>query len=207
MNDFYNLEGIVPIDSFPWEEIRLGIAKSIKNASIFYGHDHSNSKNLTQEQYVWYQAISKKEKIKGLDILLTAAKTWHDAWYKLGVNLHWYPADNLRHFPLLQQWIKNSGIFKETGRQIIFIQIQGSNTPEHVDQNFDAIPAEYKRAPEFLWITEKDGKKLFVNNTETGNIVWFNSFKPHYTAPADGLRWSLRIDGYFTDEFKSKLKI
>ncbi len=195
------------MDSFPWEEVKLGIARSFKNASIFYGHDSLNSKNLTQEQYAWYRAISNKEKLKGLDILLTAATTWNDAWYKLGVSSHWSPTNNFRHFPSLQKWIQDSNIFKETGRQIIFIQMQESNTPEHVDQNFDAIPAEYKRVPEFLWITEQGGKKLFVNNVETGNVVWFNSFKPHYTAPASGLRWSLRIDGYFTDEFKNKLKI
>lgn len=209
MNDFYNLDGIVDMQNFPWEEIKLGIAKSTKKASIFYGYNTAsdNPGGLEPEQVSWYKAIKNKESLKGMDILLSTAKTWRGAWYKLGYRDCWMPTENLVHFPLLLRWIKDSDIFREIGRLIIFIQLQGSCTPEHVDENFDRIPAEYKKIPEFIWITEQGGKRLFVNNTQAGNVVWFNSFVPHSTAVEDGVRWSLRIDGIFTEEFKTKLKI
>lgn len=209
MNDFYNLSGIVSMHDFPWEEIKLGIAKSTKKASIFYGHNTAsdNPGKLTAEQTAWYKAIKNQQPLKGMDILLTSAKTWNDAWYKLGYKDHWLPTENLIHFPELQTWINKSKIFSETGRQIIFIQLQGTCTPVHVDENFNKIPEEYKKMPEFIWITEPNGKKLFVNNQETGNITWFNSFIPHGTEVSNGVQWSIRIDGIFSSEFKEKLKI
>jgi hypothetical protein len=209
MNDFYNLDHVINTDTVPWEEIKLGIAKSTKKASIFYGHDNArnNPTGLNLEQTAWYKSITDKKPLKGVDILLTAAKSWHDAWYKLGLGDHWAPTENLKHFPLLQQWISDSGIFKETGRQIIFIQMQSACTPEHVDENFDNIPEGYKKVPEFIWLTEPDGKRLFVNGKQTSNVAWFNSFRPHYTIPEDGVRWSIRIDGVFTEEFKEKIKL
>lgn len=209
MNDFYNLDSIVDMQHFPWEEIKLGIAKSTKKASIFYGHNTpgDNPGSLTPEQAVWYTAIKNKQSLKGMDILLTTARTWHDAWYKLGHTAHWKATENLSHFPQLQQWIKDSNVFRETGRLIIFIQLQGTCTPVHVDENFDRIPEEYKKIPEFIWISEQDGKRLIVNKQRTSNIVWFNSFVPHNTEIEEGIRWSLRIDGIFTDEFRGKLKL
>lgn len=207
MNDLYDLSGIVDMQNFPWEEVRLGIARSTKKASIFYGYNNDNPGGLTPEQATWYKAIKNKQPLKGMDILLTKANTWHDAWYKLGYGNHWTNTENMIHFPQLQQWVKNSNIFSETGRQIIFIQLQGACTPIHVDENFDRIPEEFKRVPEFIWITEQDGKQLFVNDKRASNVSWFNSFAPHNTAIDNGIKWSLRIDGVFTEEFRGKLKL
>lgn len=35
---------------------------------------------------------------------------------------------------------------------------------------------------------------------------WFNSYAEHYTLPESGIRWSVRIDGQFSNDFKEKLK-
>lgn len=206
MKDIYDLTGIVDTRTFPWDEIPLGIAKSGKKASIFYGHNH-NVPGLTSEQQVWHKNITTGDSLKGLDILLTTAKTWHDAWYKLGIGEHWTPTDNIQNFPLLQKWLIQSNIFKQIGRQIVFIQLQNANTPKHIDQNLNNAPEEFRNNAEFIWITSNTmGKKLFVNEVQTPNITWFNSYKEHYTLPETGLRWSVRIDGQFTDDFKEKLK-
>lgn len=206
MKDIYDLTNIVDAQTFPWDEIPMGIAKSTKKASIFYGHNH-NILGLTPEQQVWHKNITAGSSLKGLDILLTSAKSWHDAWYKLGYEEHWTPTANILNFPLLQTWITQSNIFKQTGRQIVFIQLQNANTPKHVDQDLKKAPEEFRKESEFIWITSNTtGKKLFVNNVQTPNIAWFNSYAEHYTMPEQGLRWSIRIDGLFTDEFKEKLK-
>lgn len=206
MKDIYNLQSVVNTHSFPWDEIPLGIAKSAKKASIFYGHNY-NIEGLTPEQQVWHKSITTGSPLKGLDILLTSAKTWHDAWYKLGYKEHWTPTANIQNFPLLQTWINESNIFKQVGRQIVFIQLQNSSTPRHVDQDLKHAPEEYRNNSEFIWITSPSmGKKLFVNDVQTSYIAWFNSYKEHYTLSEPGLRWSIRIDGLFTDDFKEKLK-
>lgn len=206
MKDIYDLRKIVNIESFPWNEIPIGIAKSTKKASIFYGHGY-NIPGLTPEQQVWYRNITTSSPLKGLDILLTTAKTWHDSWYKLGLEEHWSPTHNLQNFSLLQSWIKQSNIFKQTGRQIVFIQLQNEHTPKHVDQDLNNAPEEFRNNSEFIWLTsENNGKKLFVDNVEVPCIAWFNSYKEHYTLADSGLKWSIRIDGFFTDEFKEQLK-
>jgi hypothetical protein len=205
MKDFYDLRSVLDMSAFPWSEIPVGIAKSNKKASIFYGHT-SNTGGLTPEQNTWYASITNGTALNGLDILLTSATTWADAWYKLGHRDHWTETVNIQYFPALQNWICNSNIFEETGRQIIFIQLQHSSTPRHVDQDINLAPVEYRKNQEFIWITsETNGKKLFVNNIQVPNVVWFNSYQEHYTLPDNGLRWSLRIDGKFTKEFKEKV--
>lgn len=205
MKDFYDLRSALDMSTFPWSEIPMGIAKSSKKASIFYGHI-SKVRGLTPEQNAWYSIIANGAALKGLDILLTAAKTWDDAWYKLGYSEHWTETVNIRHFPLLQNWIRKAGIFEQTGRQIIFIQFQNSSTPKHVDEDINQAPIEYRKNQEFIWITsETNGKKLFVNDCQVSNVVWFNSYQEHYTLPEPGLRWSLRIDGQFTKEFREKI--
>lgn len=206
MKDVYDLTTIVGSSLFPWDEIPIGIAKSGKKASIFYGHNH-NVQGLTSEQQVWHKNITTGSALKGLDILLTTAKSWHDAWYKLGIADHWSPTDNVQNFPLLQQWLKQSNIFKQIGRQIVFIQLQNANTPKHIDQNLNNAPEEFRKNAEFIWITSNTmGKKLFVNEVQTSHITWFNSYAEHYTLPESGIRWSIRIDGQFSDNFKEKLK-
>lgn len=205
MKDFYDLRSVLNMSTFPWFEIPVGIAKSSKKASVFYGHT-GKVRGLTPEQNTWYATIANGAAFKGLDILLTTATTWDDAWYKLGHSEHWNNTANMRHFPMLQSWVRNANIFEEIGRQIIFIQFQNSSTPRHVDQDINLAPVEYRKNHEFIWITsEANGKKLFVNDIQVPNIVWFNSYEEHYTLPDDGLRWSLRIDGKFTKEFKEKI--
>jgi hypothetical protein len=207
MKDVYDLTSIIDTTLFPWDEISLGIAKSAKKASIFYGHNHSIA-GLTPEQQVWHKTITTGDSLKGLDILLTTANTWHDAWYKLGHEEHWTPTANIENFLLLQTWIKDSNIFKQVGRQIVFIQLQNSNTPKHVDQDLKNAPEEYRKNSEFIWITSPTmGKKLFVNEVQTAHIAWFNNYVEHYTLAESGLRWSIRLDGLFTDDFKEKLKL
>lgn len=205
MKDSYDLTSIANVESFPWDEIPTGIARSTKKASIFYGYNFVESK-LTREQQMWRDAIVQGLPLKGLDILLTSAKNWKGSWYRLGIEKDWAPTENLQHFPRLQQWLKASNIFKEIGRQIVFIQLQNTSTPRHVDQQLNDAPEEYRAQPEFIWITSPNlGKRLFINDVEVSHITWFNSYLEHYTLPDSGLRWSIRVDGKFTDEFKKEL--
>jgi hypothetical protein len=206
MKDIYDLRSIVNAESFPWEEIPIGIAKSGKQAGVFYGH-YDASMDLSHEQQVWYNSIVNSEPLNALIVLLTSAKSWLDAWYKLEIEEYWNSTPNIKNFPLLQTWIKQSNIFKQTGRQLVFLQLQNANSPRHVDADLNNAPEEYRKNSEFIWITsETNGKKLFVNNIEAPYITWFNSYLEHYTLPESGVRWSIRIDGLFTEEFKEKLK-
>ena len=205
MKDFYNLNSIVDLTEFPWEEIYMGIPKCKKNASIFYG-SIDKKLGLSPEQATWFNSIKHGNPLKGLDILLTNPIRWSDNWYQLESQDFWKPTQDILYFPLLQEWIKNSGIFTGTGRQIFFIQLQHQNSPPHVDENVNNVPNGFSKRREFLWITPAaNGKRLLVNGVPTGNITWFDTYQTHETLPEPGVRWSLRIDGNFTNEFKKKI--
>lgn len=209
MKDFYNLETVVDLTEFPWEEIYTGISKCKKNASIFYGHSNTETTDLglTPEQGTWFNSIKYGRPLKGLDILLTHPLRWPGHWYQLDKPDFWVPTPDMAHFTKLQQWIKNSRIFVGTGRQIFFLQLQNQCTPPHVDEDPSKIPAGFSHEREFLWITPKEnGKKLLVNGAPTGHVTWFNNYQEHQTLPENAVRWSLRIDGKFTDEFKNKIQ-
>lgn len=211
MKNVYDLSRVLPMYSFPFKEIILGASKSSKSASIFYGIT-DRIEGYSREETTWIRALAEAEPLKGMDILLTKPTDpdrWNESWYRLGDESYWEPNSNMKYFPELQHWIASTRVFEQVGRQIVFIQMQGSNTPEHVDQEaVNAPDGTVIEPPEFLWITSaKIGKKLVVDGKIVDtNVCWFNSYTPHQTLPSDGLRWSLRIDGKFTAEFKNKLQ-
>lgn len=208
MKDFYNLDSIVDLSGFPWEEIHTGLPKCKKNASIFYGHDtiEDSAKSLTPEQRVWFRTLKYGQPLKGLDVLLTNPQAWPGHWYRIDDPTYWHPTPDMQHFPQLTKWIQTSGIFTGTGRQIFFIQLQHQCTPPHIDEDRSKIPSGYGNQREFIWITSPiNGKKLLVNGVQTSNITWFNNYVEHQTLPEPEVRWSLRIDGKFTPEFKNKI--
>jgi hypothetical protein len=187
MKDIYDLTLEVPFDKFPWEEINLGIKKSNKSPTRFYGHPAD--------------AIGL-----GSDIFLTSAVDRKNAWYKLAEKENWKNNINMNNFPLLQTWITNLTFFKNTGRILFFLQEAGKFTPAHIDEDINRAPIEYQIPSEFIWLTNSvNGKKLIVNGNQAPYACWFNSYLTHNTIPSDTETWSLRIDGKFTDEFKQKI--
>lgn len=63
-------------------------------------------------------------------------------------------------------------------------------------------PIEYQKRAEFIWLTNPNNpKQLVVNGKPAGN------FACHATLPSNTTKFSLRIDGKFTENFKKKLDI
>lgn len=219
MNDFYNLEKYISLDQFPWMETYTGIARSTKNASIFYGIDniesdelglnaHKEFLTLNKEQQAWYKSVAYGRRLKGVDILLTEPKSWPGSWYKLDEVGFWRHNSNAAYFPNLFRWINTTEVFDGTGRIIFFIQFQGSKTPAHIDENIANIPENYSKIREFIWLTPPDNpKRLLINGIRAGNITWFNSYVKHETLEESNIRWSLRIDGKFSRKFKKMIGI
>jgi hypothetical protein len=219
MKDFYNLDGLINLSNFPWDEVHSGLAKSRKSASIFYQHEgaltqqlklHLNAdyNKLTAEQKVWYRAISGVKPLKGMDVLLSEPRSWEGAWYKIDSAVWWRKNSNAVNFPKLFNWIQNCDVFTETGRVIFFIQLQGQCTPPHIDEDRKKIPAEHANQKEFIWLTPPSNpKKLLIDGVHAGNVVWFNNYIKHETVAEHNVRWSLRIDGKFTSHFKKRLGI
>ena len=111
------------------------------------------------------------------------------------------------NFDFLFNWIDDQNCFKEYGRVLFFISPAGSEGIIHRDnKGLD----EY--VDNFIWITGKHPKKLFLFDTDTGErhvsdhrAMYFMNHNYHGTInDSDYWSWSLRIDGVFTDEFLEK---
>lgn len=213
MNDLYDLSNIIPVETIPWEELYTGIAKSVKYSLLYYGYydkaiKGSDGNYLSLEQAEWYKSVKYGDNLKGLGVVLRQPKDSKTSWYTLGESKNWYDTENCKHFPELIKWINNSDIFTETGRILFFIQLIGTHTPPHVDDDLSKAPAEYQKRAEFIWLTDPNNpKQLVVNGKSAGNFAWFNNYKTHTTLPSNTTKFSLRIDGKFTENFKKKLDI
>jgi len=213
----YDLTKLAALATFPWESVYEGLAKSRKTMTTFYGDVHSTKFTHTldarwsdRDQWRWYNALKHGVNVAGFNVNVTALPAEYmqfgKHWWARSHEPIWVPTDNARHFGELRQWIKNSGIFKHTGRQTFFVQTAGQSSPEHVDFEPADVPENLRAPGEFIWLTPPDRPKhLSVKGVAAPWCCWFNHFDRHGTEAESDTRWSLRIDGGFTDEFKASL--
>jgi hypothetical protein len=97
--------------------------------------------------------------------------------------------------------------FKETGRILIIYDNAGKEVPPHRDHLNPEI------CNEFIWFRTNPVKPFYVLNHLSGEkkyvesySAWFDSVNQfHGSEAAEGLSFSIRADGKFTDEFKEKI--
>jgi hypothetical protein len=117
------------------------------------------------------------------------------------------PMDHELNF--FYNWLDCQNIFQYYGRVNFFINHPGSYQLPHTDPDDPT-----KDLPdEFIWINfSPDRKKFYVLDDENqkiyvpGYINWFNTKNLHGGDIVEYSCYSLRIDGKFTEEFKSKFK-
>ena len=97
--------------------------------------------------------------------------------------------------------------FAATGRMIIIYDDQGNAVPAHRDHTDNEI------CNEFIWMRTNFNKQFYVLNPQTGDQVyvqshtaWFDTVGQYHGADASqGLSFSIRVDGIFTDEFRRQI--
>ena len=118
---------------------------------------------------------------------------------------------NAEHFPKLIPLIKKLP-FKSLGRIIFFLHEHESEMLIHSD-----ICEEQRYDPhrnEFIWIRSRLDKNFFIYDPEskekkqvTSYAAFFNEHDFHGGDPTPQMTFSLRIDGFFTEEFREKIGI
>jgi hypothetical protein len=116
----------------------------------------------------------------------------------------WQLTEAAEEFSLLMDFIRTLP-FKATGRMLIIYDDAGALVPAHRDHlNIDVCH-------EFIWFRTNLRKPFYMLNHITGeklyvdsHSAWFDSVNQfHGSDPVDGLSFSIRVDGIFTDEFKA----
>jgi hypothetical protein len=118
----------------------------------------------------------------------------------------WERTDNAKEFSLLMDFVSTLP-FKQVGRVMIMHDSRGRAVTAHRDHLFKEI------CHEFIWFRPNLNKPFFVLNPQSGKrkyvrsySAWFDTCNQFHGADAyDGLSVSIRVDGAFSDEFRTMI--
>lgn len=129
-----------------------------------------------------------------------------DSYFDLDKTELWHPTIYANEFALLMDFVKTLP-FEATGRMLIIYDDARREVPAHRDH------IETDICHEFLWFRTNLKKPLYMLNEQTkekkyvdGYTAWFDTVNQYHGSDAqEGLTFSIRIDGKFTDEFRAKI--
>lgn len=129
-----------------------------------------------------------------------------DSYFDLDRTDLWRPTEAATEFSLLMDFIRTLP-FKATGRMLIMYDDAPREVPAHRDHT------ETEVLHDFIWLRTNLDKPFYVLNYITGErkdvtgyTAWFDTVNQfHGSGAANGLAFSIRVDGVFTDEFKAKI--
>lgn len=118
--------------------------------------------------------------------------------------------ESAKHFPLLKEYLKSLP-FKTIGRVLFFTTYpqagvaihRDSIVAEHSDHNINLFFNGGWR-PSFIW-NEKTKQKHYLEKQSTS--YFFNNRDYHGVDPEPVFRYTLRVDGTFTDELCKQLEL
>ncbi|HEY8563417.1 MAG TPA: hypothetical protein VIL74_23765 [Pyrinomonadaceae bacterium] len=129
-----------------------------------------------------------------------------DSYFDLDKTELWHPTVYAEEFALLMDFIGTLP-FQATGRMLIMYDDAPRNVPAHRDH------IETEVCHEFLWFRANLKKPFYMLNPETmekkyveSYSAWFDSVNQYHGSDGyDGLCYSIRVDGKFTDEFRARI--
>jgi hypothetical protein len=129
-----------------------------------------------------------------------------DSYFDLDRADLWHRSGAADEFSLLMDLISTFP-FKTTGRMLIIYDDHHNDIPAHRD-HVDAGVLH-----DFIWFRTNLDKPLYMLSFQTGErqyvegySAWFDTVNQfHGIDGVDGLSFSVRIDGTFTDEFRSQI--
>ena len=131
-----------------------------------------------------------------------------DSYFDLDRTELWQPTEATAEFSLLMDFIATLP-FVSTGRMLIMYDDAGRPVPAHRDHT------ETDVCHDFIWFRTNLRKPFFMLNHGTGEkkyvesySAWFDSVNQfHGSDGCDGLSFSIRVDGRFTDRFKKRIPV
>ena len=118
----------------------------------------------------------------------------------------WEYTEAASEFTLLVDLIKTLP-FAAFGRMLLIYDDGGRSVPPHRDHERTDV------CHEFIWMRTNMGKPFYMLDHTTGerkyvegHTAWFDSVNQfHGCDGGEGLTFSIRVDGRFTDEFRSQI--
>jgi hypothetical protein len=144
--------------------------------------------------------------VPGSRMIYLSRSREQDNYYDLDRTEVWEPSEEAAEFAPLMNFI--AGLpFKATGRMLIIYDDSGRAVSAHQDHDSPDL------CHEFIWFRTNLSKPFYMLNPNTGeklyvesHAAWFDTVNQFHGADATGgLSFSIRVDGIFSDEFRSQI--
>ena len=142
----------------------------------------------------------------GSRMVYLAQSSRPDTYFDLDKSELWHPTQASSEFSLLMDFIATLP-FKSTGRMLIMYDDVSRPVTAHRDHTDRNI------CHEFIWFRTNLKKPFYLLNPTTNRktyvqsyTAWFDTVNQfHGSDAAEGLTFSIRVDGTFTDEFRKQI--
>jgi hypothetical protein len=144
----------------------------------------------------------------GTRMIYLAQSTLPDSYFDLDKPELWEPTEESDEFAHLMDFIETLP-FKATGRILIMYDDIKRPGPAHRDHVDTSVCHEFvwfrtNRRKPFFMLDSRTNEKLYVDSYS----AWFDTVNQyHGTDEYDGLAFSIRVDGVFTDEFRKQIPV
>ena len=160
-----------------------------------------------QQDYQFYTGpftLGGQSAVRPGSRMIYLSQSWMpDSYYDLDRTELWEPAPAAEEFSELMAFIRTLP-FAATGRMLIMYDHVPRPVTPHRDHDVVEVCHEFVwfrtnlRKP-FYMFDHRTGEKLYVES----HSAWFDTVNQyHGSDPCDGLSFSVRVDGRFTDEFR-----
>jgi hypothetical protein len=144
----------------------------------------------------------------GSRMIYLAQSSQPDSYFDLNKSDLWHATEATGEFSLLMDFIATLP-FKSTGRMLIMYDHMNRPVSAHRDH------VETDICHEFVWFRTNLRKPFYLMNPATDEktyvesySAWFDTVNQfHGSDAADGLTFSIRVDGTFTDEFRRQIPV
>ena len=155
-----------------------------------------------------YRLIESAPERPGSRMIYLAQSTRPDSYFDLDKPDVWEPTPEADEFAHLMHFI-GSLPFSATGRILIMYDDVARAGPAHRDH------VETDVCHEFIWFRTNLRKPFYMLNHETNEkryvtsySAWFDTVNQfHGTDACEGISFSIRVDGIFTDEFRKRIPV
>ncbi len=188
-DDFIDLERLKSLDGYLTERIQKRV-----NAALDYWFMNT------------FRLDASTPEMPGQSVIFLSESIRPFYYYDLDKPELWKRTAAADEFPLLMDFIATLP-FKEPARMILIYD----NAPREVPAHRDHLDPEV--CNDFIWFRTNLKKPFYVLNQKTGEkayvesySAWFDTVNQFHGADAcEGLSFSIRVDGQFTDEFRSRI--
>jgi hypothetical protein len=189
-DEFIDVEKLLSLDEYIAERIKQHI-KAQRDLQFYTGP---------------YRLKDSTPDRPGSRMIYLAQSKLTDSYFDLDKTELWEPTEATAEFALLMDFISTLP-FKATGRMLIMYDDVCRPVSAHRDHT------ETELCHEFIWFRTNLRKPFYMLNHLTGEkqyvesySAWFDSVNQfHGSDPQEGLSFSIRVDGIFTDKFRKRI--